>query len=34
MVQSAPPAGPGGQPREAVVDFSGISLQAGIKIHF
>jgi opacity protein-like surface antigen len=34
MVQSAPPAGPGGQPREAVVDFSGVSLQAGIRIHF
>ncbi|MGA2532919.1 MAG: hypothetical protein ABSG19_07755 [Candidatus Aminicenantales bacterium] len=34
MVQSAPPAGPGGQPREAVVDFSGISLQAGIRIRF
>jgi len=34
MVQSAPPAGPGGQPREAAVDFSGVSLLAGIKIHF
>jgi len=34
MVQSAPPAGPGGQPREAVVDFSGVSLQAGVRIHF
>lgn len=34
MVQSAPPAGPGGQPREAVVDFSGVTLQAGIRIHF
>jgi hypothetical protein len=31
MVQSTPPAG---QPREAVVDFSGASLQAGIRIHF
>jgi opacity protein-like surface antigen len=34
MVQSSPPAGPGGQPRQAVVDFSGLSLQAGIRIHF
>jgi hypothetical protein len=34
MVQSAPPAGPGGQPRQAVVDFSGVSLQAGFRIHF
>lgn len=34
MVQSAPPAGPGGQPREAIVDFSGISIQAGVRIHF
>jgi len=32
MVQSAPPAGPGGQPRGAVVDFSGVSLIAGVKI--
>jgi len=31
MVQSTPPAG---QPREAVIDFSGVSLQAGIRIHF
>ena len=34
MVQSTPPAGPGGQPREAAVDFSGFSLQAGIRIYF
>jgi hypothetical protein len=34
MVQSAPPAGPGGQPREAVVNFSGVSLQAGVRVHF
>jgi hypothetical protein len=34
MVQSTPPAGPGGQPREAVVDFSGFSLQAGVRIYF
>ena len=34
MVQSAPPAGPDGQPREAVVDFSGFNLQAGIRIYF
>jgi len=34
MVQSAPPAGPGGTPREAAVDFSGVSFMAGIKIHF
>ena len=34
MVQSAPPAGPGGQPRLAVVDFSGVSLQAGVRIRF
>lgn len=34
LVQSAPPAGPGGQPREAVIDFSGVSLQAGVRIHF
>jgi hypothetical protein len=34
MVQSSPPAGPGGEPREAVVDFSSVSLQAGIRIRF
>lgn len=34
MVQSAPPAGLGGTPREAVVDFSGVSIQAGVRIHF
>ncbi len=32
MVQSDPPDGPGGEPRLAVVDFSGVSLQAGIRI--
>jgi len=32
MVQSAPPNGPGGEPRQAVVDFSGINLQVGIRI--
>lgn len=32
MVQSDPPDGPGGEPRQAVVDFSGISLQIGIRI--
>jgi hypothetical protein len=32
MVQSDPPAGPGGVPRQAVVDFSGVSLQLGIRI--
>ncbi len=32
MVQTDPPAGPGGEPRQAVIDFSGISLQAGIRI--
>jgi len=32
MVQTSPPAGPGGEPRLAVVDLSGISLQAGIRI--
>ena len=32
MVQTDPPAGPGGKPRQAVIDFSGISLQAGIRI--
>jgi hypothetical protein len=34
MVQSAPPAGPEGKSREAVVEFSGISFQAGVRIHF
>ena len=32
MVQSDPPPGPDGEPRLAVVDFSGVSLQAGIRI--
>jgi len=32
MVQSDPPDGPGGEPRQAVIDFSGISLQFGIRI--
>ena len=32
MVQSDPPEGPDGEPRLAVVDFSGVSLQAGIRI--
>jgi hypothetical protein len=32
MVQTSPPAGPGGGPRQAVVDFSGVSLQFGIRI--
>jgi len=32
IVQSAPPDGPGGEPRQAVVDFSGVSLQFGIRI--
>ena len=32
MVQSDPPNGPGGEPRQAVVDFSGVSLQVGIRI--
>jgi len=34
LVQSEPPAGPSGQPREAVVDFSGVSLRAGIRFYF
>jgi hypothetical protein len=34
MVQGAPPNGPEGMPREAVVDFSGVSLIAGVKIRF
>ena len=32
MVQSDPPDGPDGEPRQAVIDFSGISLQFGIRI--
>ena len=32
MVQSAPPDGPDGEPRQAVIDFSGVSLQVGIRI--
>jgi hypothetical protein len=32
MVQSSPPDGPGGEPRQAAVDFSGVSLQFGIRI--
>jgi hypothetical protein len=32
MVQSDPPNGPGGEPRQAVIDFSGVSLQIGIRI--
>jgi hypothetical protein len=32
MVQSDPPDGPDGEPRQAVVDFSGVSLQIGIRI--
>lgn len=31
MVQEAPPDGPGGDPRRAVIDFSGISLRIGVK---
>ena len=34
MVQSTPPSGPGGQPREAAVDFSGLSLRAGLRFYF
>jgi hypothetical protein len=34
MVQSAPPLGPEGEAREAVVDFSGFSLQAGFRFYF
>jgi hypothetical protein len=34
MIQSSPPNGPGGQPRQAVVDFSGFSLQAGFRFYF
>ncbi len=33
MVQSSPPAGPGGAPRRAVVDLGGVSFQAGIRVH-
>lgn len=32
MVQTDPPAGPGVEPRQAVIDFTGMSLQAGIRI--
>lgn len=32
MVQSDPPEGPGGEPRQAAIDFSGVSLQIGIRI--
>ncbi len=32
MVQSSPPDGPGGKPRQAAIDFSGVSLQFGIRI--
>lgn len=32
MVQSSPPAGPGGEPRQAAIDLSGVSLQIGIRI--
>ncbi len=32
MVQSAPPPGPGGKARMAAVDFSGVTLQAGIRV--
>jgi hypothetical protein len=32
MVQESPPDGPDGEPRQAVIDFSGVSLQFGIRI--
>ena len=32
MVQSSPPDGPDGEPRQAAIDFSGVSLQVGIRI--
>ena len=32
MVQNAPPDGPDGEPRQAVINFSGVSLQVGIRI--
>lgn len=32
MVQSSPPNGPDGEPRQAVIDFSGVTLQVGIRI--
>jgi hypothetical protein len=32
MVQSLPPPGPGAEARMAVVDFSGVTLQAGIRV--
>jgi hypothetical protein len=31
-VQESPPPGPGGEPRQAAIDFSGFSLQFGIRI--
>lgn len=34
MVQSAPAGGSDGKPRQAVIDLSGVSLQAGIRIFF
>jgi hypothetical protein len=34
MVQSDPPDGPGGYPRQAVVDFSGVGLRAGVRFYF
>lgn len=34
MVQSSPPAGTEGKPREAEVDFSGVALQTGVRIRF
>lgn len=32
MVQSDPPDGPNGEPRQAAIDFSGVSLQVGVRI--
>jgi hypothetical protein len=32
IVQSDPPDGPDGEPRRAVIDFSGVNLQVGIRI--
>jgi hypothetical protein len=32
VVQESPPDGPGGEPRQAAIDFSGVSLQFGIRI--
>jgi len=34
MVQNTPPAGLGGMPREAAVDFSSFRVQAGIRTSF